>query len=348
MEIVRHPTLDQPLSSRLFAAGLLRGVPGTVLKYQTAAFSAALQAELMHQPQLIHVEHIHLAGMISSRILSQSKSIRPRISLDAHNIEWTIARRMAEVETSRVRKTALALHALLMRRYEERAFRACDLVLAVSAEDAAQVAHMSGEANRAVVVENGVDTEYFHQPRQFSPRQDAMVFTGSMDWAPNVDGMVWFCREILPRIQAVRPNASLTIVGRTPRPEVLALHRPAQGVVVTGAVDDVRPYVHGARVALAPLRFGGGTRLKILEAFAMGTPVVSTAQGCEGIACRDGEHLLIRNPAEEVALACLQLLESPELARQLSQQAHALALARYTWPAITARMGRMLLELLQR
>ena len=140
--------------------------------------------------------------------------------------------------------------------------------------------------------------------------------TGLMKYRPNVDGATFFVREILPRIVQVRPGATFYVVGGEPAPEVLRLAGP--NVVVTGGVDDVRPYVHKAAVFVVPLRVGSGTRLKVLEGLSMGKPMVSTALGCEGIDVVAGEHLLVADQAAPFADAVLALMDDPARSRQLA------------------------------
>src|SRR5258708_816648 len=130
-----------------------------------------------------------------------------------------------------------------------------------------------------------------------------------MDWAPNIDGIDWFQREILPSILRRKPDCSVTIVGRKPPRAIQKLGAHHPGVQVTGTVPDVRPWLWGSKVSIVPLRVGGGTRLKIFEAMAAGVPVVSTAIGAEGVGARDGDTIRIAVPAEDSAAACIALLD---------------------------------------
>ena len=160
--------------------------------------------------------------------------------------------------------------------------------------------------------------------------------TGLMKYRPNVDGATFFVREILPRILRVRPAAIFYVVGGEPAPEVLRLAGP--NVVVTGGVDDVRPYVHKAAVFVVPLRVGSGTRLKVLEGLSMGKPMVSTALGCEGIDVTDGEHLLVADQAAPFADAVLALMDDPARSRRLAEGGRALMLAQYRWETAGAAL----------
>src|SRR4029079_4842246 len=158
-----------------------------------------------------------------------------------------------------------------------------DLVLAVSEADGQTFSRLYPNSLRGPVhvVRTGVEPDYF-PPSATEPDRAHMVFTGSMDWLPNEDGMTYFCREILPKIRQAEPDATLSIVGRTPTPAVKKL-ACIPGVEVTGRVDDVRPHIARAAVYIVPLRIGGGTRLKIFEAMSMAKAVVSTTIGAEGL-----------------------------------------------------------------
>ena len=181
-------------------------------------------------------------------------------------------------------------------------------MLAVSDADRRHVRRLYGDGvPRPVhVVPTGVDTSYF-APEASPADSRNLVFTGSMDWLPNEDAMVFFCREVLPLIRADEPGVTLSIVGRAPTPTVEKL-ADGHGITVTGRVDDVRPYMRDAAVYIVPLRIGGGTRLKIFEAMAMGKAVVSTTVGAEGLPVTSGEHLLLADEPRTFARAVVRLL----------------------------------------
>jgi glycosyltransferase involved in cell wall biosynthesis len=185
-------------------------------------------------------------------------------------------------------------------------------------------------------VPTGVDTDYF-RPSGTPARATELVFTGSMDWLPNQDAMRYFCRHVLPLVRANEPGARLTIVGRSPTPAVLSLAKEA-GVRVTGRVDDVRPYMDDAAVYIVPLRIGGGTRLKIFEAMAMGKAVVSTTVGAEGLPVADGEHLLIADEPQSFADAVVRVIRDRGQRERLGSAARALVLERYDWSAVAGAL----------
>jgi glycosyltransferase involved in cell wall biosynthesis len=166
-----------------------------------------------------------------------------------------------------------------------------------------------------------------------------MVFTGSMDWMPNEDGIGWFVEAILPRIRAAIPTATLTIVGRNPTPKVRALHAPDAGVSVTGSVPDVRPYLASHQLFIVPLRVGGGTRLKIYEGMTMGLPTVSTTIGAEGLPVVDGEHIVLADDPASFAQACIALLNDPARSESMGNAADSYVREHFGWDGVAKRFA---------
>jgi glycosyltransferase involved in cell wall biosynthesis len=162
-----------------------------------------------------------------------------------------------------------------------------------------------------------------------------------MDWLPNEDAIRYFMREIMPLIKKKVPDASLTVVGRNPPSSLVDLSREDSSLVITGRVDDVRPYIERAATYVVPLRIGGGTRLKIFEAMAMECPVVSTAVGAEGLPVEDGRHLRLADSADDFARATAELLMQKDLATALAASAAALVRGSYAWPRVAERFAEL-------
>src|SRR5580698_4289296 len=179
------------------------------------------------------------------------------------------------------RRWYFGCQARAMFQFERSVCRRARQVIAVSELDAATIREWFG-ADRVTAVPTGVDLDYFAPPEKVSSCAD-LAFIGSMDWMPNIHGIQWFINDVLPLIRARRPGTSLAIIGRTPGAEIQALAQAAGGVLVTGTVPDVRPYLWGTRVSIVPIHIGGGTRLKIYESMAASVPVVSTTIGAEGL-----------------------------------------------------------------
>jgi glycosyltransferase involved in cell wall biosynthesis len=152
-----------------------------------------------------------------------------------------------------------------------------------------------------------------------------------MDWMPNIDAAKWFAQEILPLIRIRRPGVTVAFAGRNPAPDVIALASSVPGFVVTGTVPDIRPWLHGARLSIVPLRIGGGTRLKIYEAMAAGCPVVSTTVGAEGLDCTNGENIILADTAEDFAAACVKILDNPDERSRIGKAAREFVIGGYSW-----------------
>jgi len=268
---------------------------------------------------VIHVATSQLAGFRFDP--------RPILVLDEHNVEYELYYRTYQLERSPLRRLFAWLEYAKFKREEIATWRAAAGCAMTSRREAELVQQIVPGAPVAVVP-NAVDTDFF-APAPGPVDPDAIVMTGLMKYRPNIDGATFFVREILPRIRQVRPAATFYVVGGDPAPEVLRLAGP--NVVVTGGVDDVRPYVHKAAVFVVPLRVGSGTRLKVLEGLSMGKPMVSTALGCEGIDVTDGEHLLVADQAAPFADAVLALMDDPARSRRLAERGRALMLAQYRW-----------------
>jgi glycosyltransferase involved in cell wall biosynthesis len=226
-----------------------------------------------------------------------------------------------------------------MVRFEREQCRRFDQVVAVSESDAETFRTAYGAAHVAAVP-TGVDIEYF-APMPLPPEPGHLVFVGAMDWLPNVDGITWFVREVLPLVQQAVPGAHLSIVGRNPGTAIRRLAEAHEGVAVTGAVPDVRPYLARGAAVIVPLRVGGGTRLKIYEAMAAGRPLVSTAVGAEGLPIAPGEHYLAADSAPDLAAACIQLLRDPAAAEAMGRRGAQYVREHFGWAEVAEEFGRI-------
>ncbi len=253
-----------------------------------------------------------------------------------HNVEAMIWERRAVVPQNFIRRAYMREQWRRMRRIESEECRRLDQVVAVSASDAEIFRNEYGVSSVSDVP-TGVDLEYFSS-RVSRPKDNAeLIFVGSMDWLPNEDAVCWFSEHVLGRVRQAVPDVKFTIVGRTPGSAVRRLAERDSSTQVTGTVPDVRPYLERGAVFVVPLRIGGGTRLKIYEAMAMGIPMVSTTIGAEGLPVRDGEHLLIADTPEQQAAAITRLLETPQLAGELADRALELVKLHGSWDAVTNR-----------
>jgi len=317
---------------------LLDPLPYAVGKYRSAEYRRRL-ARLLDEERF---------DLIVCDFLFPAVNLPKRLPCPAvmftHNVESEIWRRHAETKSDAIGRLLYGAQYRRMLRYERRMLARFDGILAVSDADRETFARLypGAIAQPAHVVPTGVDTEYF-APAAGSQQPARLIFTGSMDWLPNEDAMIYFCRDVLPAIRAEVPDVALTIVGRTPTPAVKKLAEE-RGVTVTGRVDDVRPFMRDASVYIVPLRIGGGTRLKIFEAMAMGKAVVSTTIGAEGLPVTDGEHVLLADDPASFARAVVHLLRDTAHRDRLAAAARALVLARYDWSAVAGELEDALIR----
>jgi sugar transferase (PEP-CTERM/EpsH1 system associated) len=247
-----------------------------------------------------------------------------------HNVEAMIWKRHYEVQMNLVKKTYLYGQWRKMQAFEQTACRRFDGVVAVSREDREFMTRHYGATN-IFDVPTGVDTDFFKPNGKEQRVPHSMVFTGSMDWLPNEDAIRFFTEQIMPRIKRQLPDATLTVVGRNPYPALLELSQRDAAIIVTGRVDDVRPYMERAAAYVVPLRIGGGTRLKIYEAMAMEKPVISTTVGAEGLPVRDGVELLLADEPDAFAAAVVRVLSDEQMANGLGLRAATTVRTDFGW-----------------
>lgn len=339
------PPPPRPMGRRLAEVALQRD-PDLARRLQSAAMDRALvrvvrEMEAEGGIDVVQIEGLEMAG----HGLAAARSVRagrPRVVYDAHNAEWLLQDRAWRADIRRMRAWHGALYSIAqtikLRRFERRLLAAADAVVAVSAADARTLrALVPGKA--VTIVPNGVDTAHYAPADPALAEPGLCVFTGKMDFRPNVDAVTWLARHVWPRVVAARADARLEIVGRDPVPRVLGLADAA--IAVTGAVPDVRPHIRRASVVLAPLRVGGGTRLKVLEAMAMARPVAATSLGVEGLDVTPGRDVLVGDAPAHLAAAVGRLLGEPELRVAVGGAARETAVARYRWETLVPRIERL-------
>jgi polysaccharide biosynthesis protein PslH len=259
-----------------------------------------------------------------------------------HNVEALIWRRRFLINRNPLWKIVAWREYRTVARAERQLTVLADHVLTVSDEDRRSFVAFLRE-DKVTTVPTGVDLDYY-RPAGASPQSRALVFTGSMDWLPNEDGIIYFCTEILPVIRQRIPDVTLSVVGRKPTRKLLAFAERNSNVRVTGAVDDIRPYVHDAAIYVVPLRIGGGTRIKIFEAMAMGSAVISTSIGAEGLPVTHNKNILLADSPEDFAKQTIALLTEPAERKRLGRAARHLVESRYGWPEVTNVLERVLIN----
>jgi sugar transferase (PEP-CTERM/EpsH1 system associated) len=288
---------------------------------------------------------VHVGGIEMAPYLGVIEAARPRplVIFDNLNCEYLLQQRAFLTDLRVPGRWPGAAYSLVqwrrLRRYEAQVCRRADRVLAVSGADAAALRKLVPGLG-VVVVPNGVDTlAYRPKASNAAPQvsERALVFTGTMDFRPNVDAVLWFARKALPGVRAEVPEAHFFVVGQRPHRWLDGL-RGDPAVTLTGWVEDARPYIAQAAVYVAPLRIGGGTRLKLLEAMATGKPVVATRLGAEGYPVTHGRELLLADTPVDFAAAVVALLRAPERRAELGRVARAFVEQHYDWRTIVPRV----------
>jgi glycosyltransferase involved in cell wall biosynthesis len=326
---VEAPHAVPPKSGLKFYARLAANL-ASPLPYAVASFSGPALAETVRRVVgRGGVELCQAEGLAGAEALRGLAGV-PRV-LDAHNVETLIWERYAATESNVLKRGYVRLQARKFERLERRAFAEAGRVVAVSEEDAALMTGRFGvAADRVDVVANGIDRDAFEAVVP-APEASRILFLGSLDWRPNLDALDVMLDPIFPAVRASEPSAVLDVVGRNPPPALVRRAAGQGGATIHADVADVRPYLTRAAVMAVPLRVGGGSRLKILEALATGLPVVSTAVGAEGLDLRHGAHLEIADTPEAFAASLVHTLRNPAAARATAARGRALVLDRYDW-----------------
>ena len=283
---------------------------------------------------VVHFNHLDTAAF--SEDLNYSKSV-----FDSHNCISAMAEQLAENRSSGWKKLIYRRESKALAAKEKEVCDRCDIVLACSQQDRDSFLRLSPAA-KIHVVPNGavIESKLPTKIPDHAAKVSKIVFVGAMDYSPNVVGVEWFCNQVLPIIRQRHPQVLFQIVGRNPTNQVLGLHDVSVsageqvGVEVTGRVESVGPYLENAAVVVVPLLDGGGTRLKILEAFAAKRPVVSTAKGAEGIDAEHKREVLIADESTEFAASVLRLLSNSAEAMRIGNAGYRLAKQRYDWSSI--------------
>ncbi len=321
----------------------LSSQPDMARRLASGEFADALREMLTEwQPDILQVEGIEMAPYA---MLARDAGVQ-HILFDDHNAEYVLQRRAFETDLRHPRRWPAAAYSLVqwqrLRRFERRVCAMANAVVAVSDADAHALQHLVAGL-QPTVIPNGVDVDLLRPGSSALPAsgeplaRPALVFTGKMDYRPNVDAVIWFVQRVWPLVRAGAPNAHLYVVGKSPHRRLAPLAVDVS-ITLTGFVPDIAPYYAGADVCLVPLRIGGGTRLKVLEAMAAGVPVVSTRLGAEGLGLTHGVQALLADTPTAFAEAILRLLREPDTAASLCSAAREFVLEHYDWRRIAPRL----------
>lgn len=330
------------ISTKAVFSALGRGLPLSIAKYRSRAMAEAIHKVLRKKKiDVVHLDHVHMGQYID--LLAGIPCV-----IDEHNVECLILKRLAQNTRHPLKKIIFWREQNRMAKLEVRVCSKVFRTLFVSEEDRQNYGKLGGDLRNTAVIPNGVDTEYFRfQGSNVSTSQEnSLVFTGSMDWLPNSDSVEYFCKEMLPLVWVRNPNVKFIVVGKNPPQNIKKLGEKDQRIVVTGGVPDVRPYVEKSKIFVVPLRIGGGTRLKILEAMSMEKAVVSTTIGAEGTKCVDGRDIALADAPQAFADRILGLLKDDAQRAAMGHAGRQLVLQVYDWKIIGENLSKIYEEIL--
>jgi len=280
------------------------------------------------KPDVIHYDTIGMAEYLQRNI--------PGV-LNHHNVESRMLLRRAQKEKNYLKKLYFYQEAKKIERYEKKVCKLFQSNLVVSDEEKSILKKIVPGA-KIDIVPNGVDISYFVPPDE-EPDNETLIFAGAMNWYPNKDAMLFFADEIWPLLKTKRPTIKMIVVGQSPPKKLLNLHKKDPHFIVTGYVNDVRSYLNKASIYVCPIRDGGGTRLKILDALSSGKPTVATSIAVEGIRITPGENVVIANTPKEFEKEILYLIDNPEKRKQLSTEGRYLTETLYEWSHIGSHLN---------
>ncbi len=334
-----------PRSGRQRLLGLIRSRrPDMALRLWSRPFADRLARWLEDESfDIVHVEGIELAPYVP---LLEEASSCPLILFDDHNAEYVLQKRAFQTDWRIPRRWHAAVYSFVqwrrLCRFEADVCRRADRVVAVSETDRAALENLVPGLSVGVIT-NCINTAAY-APSASVPHETVpaftLLFTGKMDYRPNIDATLWFGREIWPLVKAQEPDATWGIVGKSPHPRLDPL-RADPAVTITGEVPEIIPYFQAAKLYIIPVRMGGGTRFKLLEAMAAGTPVVSTTVGAEGVPVRSGRELLLADCPTDFAAAAIRLLRDATLTDQLTAASLALVREQFDWRTVVPNLERI-------
>ncbi len=316
-------------------------------RYFSTEFMDQLATWLTSTPfDLIQIENLEMTAYLP--LIKQLQPDTPVI-YDAHNAEYALQQRIYETERRSLARIPGALYSFVqaqrVRALERKVCETVDYVVAVSDTDA-QLLRDLGTNTPVAVVSNGISTAHYKDRtgQAVDLQHPALVFTGKMDYRPNVDAVLWFAQEILPYIRQDLPDAHFYVVGQSPHARLDVLHGQP-GISITGLVPEILPYLQAASIFVVPLRMGSGTRLKVLEAMAVGCPIVSTRIGAQGLTVTDGRELLLADTAKEFAKAVVKLNGEPDAIESMGRAARQFVAQHYDWTVLLPRLKAIYKEL---
>jgi len=282
---------------------------------------------------------VHADQLWMAQYALRAKCRIPKLVLDEHNAVYTIPQRLAEQERNPFKRLLLELEWRKLARYEGEVCRRFDHVITVTEEDRQAFSRLGVSSSQLTTIPICIDPQEIAVVRRNAGAQD-IIHIGTMFWPPNIDGVLWFAKEVFPLVRRQIPGARFYVVGKNPPKEVRQLSH-SSSIIVTGYVEDPTPHFADSAVFIVPLRAGGGMRVKILNAWARGVPIVSTTIGCEGIEVRDGQDIVIADTPPDFAQAVVRVIRDKALAQRLAQAGRQWVEQRYDWRTVYRKLDEV-------
>ena len=310
-----------------------------VFRNYAPAFSRQVD-ELLQSTDAVIVDHYEVFQYVT-------KNFKGKVIMHTHNAEFMLWQRMSELTNNPIKKLILKIEAIRVKKYEAVIFNQSDLIYSTPSDIELYKRHGFSTKKHQITYHLGNDTLLQLPDLNFSSTEKAITFIGTLSWEPNIDGICWFIDYCWRTIKAKHPDCKLYILGKSPDERIYKAAKKDPQIIFTGFVKELDTYLQKTRVYIAPLRFGSGMKVKVLEGLYRGTPCVTTSVGAEGLNVRNGEEILIADEPESFTRDCLTLLEDEGTWNKLRSNARSVAKKEYLWVNLFERMDRSMLELLK-
>ncbi len=309
-----------------------------VFRNYSPAFYKKVQ-DRIHESDMVIIDHYEVFQYVPN-------NYKGKVILHTHNAEFMLWRRLAELENNPLKKLLLKMEAKRVAKYEQSIFDRSDLIFTTESDQELYHKHGFKLGNVETTYHLGNEQLLDLEDLNFSDTELALCFMGTLSWEPNIDGLIWFLKEVWPLLKKEFPQLKFYILGKDPDQRIKTVVQEDPHVIFTGFVKNLDDYLKKTRVYLAPLRFGSGMKVKVLEGLYRGVPTVSTSVGAEGLKVEDGKHIMIADQAEEFASKCIQLLQNETLWNTIKKESRILADKQYRWAPLFDRMDQSVKKLI--
>jgi len=315
----------------------IAGIPINVYRNKQPALARQI-SQVANDFDVILLDHFESAQFVPA-------SFKGKVVFHAHNATYLMWERFTRSDAALSYRIATAIETSRIKRYERDLCRRADIVFAAPNDIEHLVAIGAERSKCKVTYHLGDDTQLTLQDMVFKETSKQLLYVGTLNWQANIDGLLWFFESIWPEVLEKDPDIVLKIVGKNPDPSLIEAAKDLRNIEFTGFVEDLEPLYKQSRVFIAPLRYGSGIKVKVLNAMCRGIPVVTTAIGAEGLDVQSGKHLTISNPLNNMSNDILNLINNEALWKTTSVQSREIVKAKYTWEIVLGEMNKYLEEL---